>query len=161
MVNYEGGPDKSRFSWDPLTTLVAVRTIRGVPSVAACTDCDGINTIDPATGNNSAPLETADTRRPSHPCRHGARHAALARHVAQNAPAATPRRRSRTPSRRRARSARSANSCDPLVTDWVAGPPSNQTYLVLRNATAAGEALDQLLCQFPKRTLPEMEVEVA
>jgi hypothetical protein len=25
MINYEGGPDKSRFSWDPLTTLVAVR----------------------------------------------------------------------------------------------------------------------------------------
>ena len=25
MINYEHGPDKSRFSWDPLTTLVAVR----------------------------------------------------------------------------------------------------------------------------------------
>jgi len=86
MVSYEGGPDKSRYSWDPLTTLVAVRTIGGVPSVAACTNCDGANVIDAATGNN----------------------------------------------------------------EWVAGAPSNQTYLVLRNGTAAGEALDQLLCQVPK-----------
>ena len=31
MINYEHGPDKSRFSWDPLTTLVAVRVSRQHP----------------------------------------------------------------------------------------------------------------------------------
>ena len=33
---------------------------------------------------------------------------------------------------------------------WVAGPKTNQTYLVLEDATAAGNALDGLLCQGPK-----------
>ena len=32
MINYEHGPDKSRFSWDPLTTLVAVR-VRPPPAL--------------------------------------------------------------------------------------------------------------------------------
>ena len=31
MINYEHGPDKSRFSWDPLTTLVAVRVSTPTP----------------------------------------------------------------------------------------------------------------------------------
>lgn len=53
MVSYEGGPNKSRYSWDPLTTLVAVRSIAGVPSIAACTNCDGKNTINPHTGDNT------------------------------------------------------------------------------------------------------------
>ena len=35
MVNYEGGPDKSRYSWDPLTTLVAVRG----PAAASTSEC--------------------------------------------------------------------------------------------------------------------------
>ena len=34
---------------------------------------------------------------------------------------------------------------------WVRGPPSNQTYLLLRNASAAGSALDELLCEPLKR----------
>eukprot|EP00966_Prymnesium_polylepis_P143294 3307862-Prymnesium_polylepis.1 len=87
MVSYEGGTDMSRYSWDPLTTLVAVRTIARVPSVAACTQCNGTNSIDPESGNNA----------------------------------------------------------------WVSGSAANQTYLVLNNGTAAGEALDELLCQYPKR----------
>lgn len=87
MVITEGGPYKSRCSWDPLTTLVAVRGIEGVPSVAACTNCDGANKIDAASGNN----------------------------------------------------------------EWVSGAnKSNQTYLVLKDAVAAGNALDELLCQWPK-----------
>lgn len=90
MVSFEGGPNKSRFSWDPLTTLVAVRSIAGVPSVAACTDCDGTNSIDANTGQNT----------------------------------------------------------------WVAGPPSNQTYLILADAKAAGDALDALLCQTPAHSPP-------
>ena len=83
VIAYEGRPDKSRYSWDPLTTLVAVRSIAGVPSVAACTDCDGANVVDPETGHNH----------------------------------------------------------------WQPGTASNQTYLVLQNATAASNELDELLCQ--------------
>lgn len=82
VIAYEGGPNKSRYSWDPLTTLVAVRSIAGVPSVAACSDCDGFNVIDPKTGKNH----------------------------------------------------------------WQKGPPANQTYLVLKDAGAASDALDTLLC---------------
>jgi hypothetical protein len=59
MINYEGGPDKSRFSWDPLTTLVAVRgaaggstyECHGCKGAKGC--CDGRNVIDPLTGNNT------------------------------------------------------------------------------------------------------------
>lgn len=32
---------------------------------------------------------------------------------------------------------------------WIAGPRTNQTYVVLRNATAAAEAIDELLCAPP------------
>ena len=92
IIAYEGGPNKSRFSWDPLTTLVAVRSIAGVPSVAACTECNGVNVIDATTGHN--------------------------RWQRQKKPAG------------------SANS--------------NQTYLVLRDGKAAGDALDELLCQRAK-----------
>ena len=53
MVSFEGGPNKSRFSWDPLTTLVAVRSIRGAPGVGTCTDCDGDNVVDADKGSNA------------------------------------------------------------------------------------------------------------
>jgi hypothetical protein len=69
---------------------VAVRSIGGVPSVAACTGCDGRNSIDPGSGSNA----------------------------------------------------------------WVAGPRSNQTYLVLKDGEAAGEAIDALLCQTPANARP-------
>jgi hypothetical protein len=49
LVNYEGGPDKSRFSWDPLTTLAVIRGAEAVGTVE-CSTCDGRNVIDPATG---------------------------------------------------------------------------------------------------------------
>lgn len=84
-MSFEGGPNKSRYSWDPLTTLVAVRSIVGVPPVRAC-DCGGVNIIDPETGENK----------------------------------------------------------------WLPGPATNQTYLILIDATAAGDAIDKLLCQAPK-----------
>ena len=32
---------------------------------------------------------------------------------------------------------------------WVPGPKTNQTYLVLHDPEAAGEAIDALLCQAP------------
>jgi inosine-uridine nucleoside N-ribohydrolase len=51
MISYEHGPDKSRFSWDPLTTLVAVRGAVG-GSCSECTNCNGKNVVDPSTGNN-------------------------------------------------------------------------------------------------------------
>jgi inosine-uridine nucleoside N-ribohydrolase len=51
MINYEHGPDKSRFSWDPLTTLVAVKGA-AAGSTKECTGCDGHNVIDPQTGHN-------------------------------------------------------------------------------------------------------------
>jgi inosine-uridine nucleoside N-ribohydrolase len=85
MINYEHGKGKSRFSWDPLTTLAAVRGAAGV-GCTECTNCDGINKVDPNTGNN----------------------------------------------------------------EWVSGPKSNQTYLLLRDAQAAADAIDTLVCQKPK-----------
>ena len=87
-LDYLQGPFRARFSWDPLTTMVAVRGIAGVPPIAACTQCDGVNVIDAGSGNN----------------------------------------------------------------EWVLGGRSHQTYLVLRNGTAAGEAIDALLCQPPARS---------
>ena len=52
-VNYEGGPDKSRFSWDPLNTLAAVRGAAAA-HCSECTNCSGgSNTIDPSTGANA------------------------------------------------------------------------------------------------------------
>lgn len=58
LIAYEKGANRSRFSWDPLTTLVAVRgaaaastfQCSGCSSERGC--CDGYNTIDPLTGNN-------------------------------------------------------------------------------------------------------------
>eukprot|EP00966_Prymnesium_polylepis_P137852 3185830-Prymnesium_polylepis.1 len=59
MVTYEKGANRSRFSWDPLTTLVAVRGPTAA-STAECTGCasargccDGHNFVDPLTGNNT------------------------------------------------------------------------------------------------------------
>jgi inosine-uridine nucleoside N-ribohydrolase len=51
MISYEHGPNRSRCSWDPLTTLVAVRGAAAA-SCAECTNCDGRNVIDPNTGEN-------------------------------------------------------------------------------------------------------------
>lgn len=34
---------------------------------------------------------------------------------------------------------------------WVAGPPSNQTYLILHDANVAAKAIDTLLCQRPRQ----------
>ena len=96
MIKYEGGANRSRFSWDPLTTLVAVRGAAG-GSTHECHGCgtskgccDGRNVIDPLTGNNT----------------------------------------------------------------WTLGPRTNQTFLVLPDkaaATAAGSAIDELLCRPPKK----------
>ena len=86
MISYEGGEGKSRFSWDPLTTVAAVRGAAGV-GCTECTNCDGVNKVDPATGNN----------------------------------------------------------------EWVPGPKSNQTYLILHDAKAASNTIDTLVCQQPKK----------
>ena len=73
-----------RSSYDPLTTLFAVRglSVEGM-GFSDCEGCDGVNSINPANGRNQ----------------------------------------------------------------WVAGPPSNQSYAVLRDRRTAEAALDQLLCQ--------------
>lgn len=73
-----------RSSYDPLTTLFAVRglSVEGM-GFSDCDGCDGVNSINPANGRNQ----------------------------------------------------------------WVAGPPSNQSYAVLRDRQTAEAALDQLLCQ--------------
>lgn len=84
MISYMG-PNKGRCSWDPLTTLVAVRGAANV-SCSECTNCDGVNSVDGKTGNN----------------------------------------------------------------EWVSGPTSNQTYLLIHDIEAAGAAIDDLLCQTPK-----------
>ena len=51
MIAYERGEGKDRFSWDPLTTLVAVRGAHAA-FTHECTDCDGKNIVDPVTGAN-------------------------------------------------------------------------------------------------------------
>ena len=80
-----------RSSYDPLTTLFAVRgvSVEGM-GLSECENCDGTNSIDPANGRNQ----------------------------------------------------------------WVAGPPSNQSYVVLRNRQTAQDALDTLLCQPRLADLP-------
>jgi len=80
-----------RSSYDPLTTLFAVRglSVEGM-GLGKCDDCDGINYIDPASGRNT----------------------------------------------------------------WVAGPPSNQSYVVLKDRATAQAALDNLLCQPRLADLP-------
>ena len=80
-----------RSSYDPLTTLFAVRglSVEGM-GLSECDNCDGTNSIDPANGRNQ----------------------------------------------------------------WVAGPPSNQSYVVLNNRQTAQDALDALLCQPRLADLP-------
>lgn len=51
MINFEGGEGKSRYSFDPLNTLLAVRGAAGA-SCTACTNCSGVNIVDGNTGNN-------------------------------------------------------------------------------------------------------------
>jgi hypothetical protein len=88
MLTYNKGvSSKGRFSWDPMTTLLAVRGPAAV-GCAECSNCDGHNTIDPQHGNNR----------------------------------------------------------------WVRGAKTNQSYVVLKDAKFAEEAIDGLLCQAPKRT---------
>ena len=86
FLDYEGGPSKGRFSWDPLTTLAAVR---GPGGVACTVEASGANTVDPASGGNR----------------------------------------------------------------WVDGTPRNESYLILRDAHAAGQAIDELLCESPRSSL--------
>jgi hypothetical protein len=76
---------KAHSSFDPLTTLVAVRGAAAA-GCAECSNCSGSNSVDSNTGRNK----------------------------------------------------------------WIPGPASNQTYLVLKNAKAATDTLDGLLCQPPK-----------
>ena len=51
-LDYLGGSGRSRYSWDPLTTLVAVRGVAAA-GCAECTDCDGVNRVDSNTGANA------------------------------------------------------------------------------------------------------------
>merc|ERR1712080_459698 len=51
FIDYEHGPNKSRFSWDPLTTLAAALG-NAPPGCSMCTQCDGKNFVDPKTGGN-------------------------------------------------------------------------------------------------------------
>jgi inosine-uridine nucleoside N-ribohydrolase len=53
FLDYEGGPNKSRFSWDPLTTLLAVRGVVPSLGIAPCVRCDGVNSVDAKTGENT------------------------------------------------------------------------------------------------------------
>ena len=54
FVDYEGGPGRSRFSWDPLTTLMAVRGPEAVACRACATGpCAGVNSVDAASGRNA------------------------------------------------------------------------------------------------------------
>lgn len=84
--NFGNGPGVNRYSWDPLTTLMAVRGAAAA-SCAECTNCTGSNMISAINGRNT----------------------------------------------------------------WTLGNASNQSYVVLKNATAAGLSIDSLLCQPPKK----------
>lgn len=86
LTSFAGGPGKGRFSWDPITTLVAVRGVEAVKGLGRCRGCDGTCRVDSVTGANW----------------------------------------------------------------WQRGPPSNQTYLVLEEAGAVAEAIDELICQAPR-----------
>ena len=47
------GEGRNRFSWDPLTTLVAVRGASAAGNgVHECTDCDGHNVLNATSGDN-------------------------------------------------------------------------------------------------------------
>eukprot|EP00929_Paragymnodinium_shiwhaense_P101727 TRINITY_DN6488_c0_g1_i2.p1 TRINITY_DN6488_c0_g1~~TRINITY_DN6488_c0_g1_i2.p1 ORF type:complete len:345 (+),score=28.16 TRINITY_DN6488_c0_g1_i2:57-1037(+) len=82
-IDYVG--DKGRFSWDLITTLVAIRGA-GAAGCSECTDCNGSNKVNATTGTNK----------------------------------------------------------------WTPGPKTNQTYLLLHNATFARDTIDELLCRPPK-----------
>ena len=83
--DYEHG-DGSRFSWDPLNTLAAVRGFAGEASCNECVNCSGRNTVDALKGTNA----------------------------------------------------------------WSHGRATNQSYLVLNDAVAAGKSIDELLCRPPR-----------
>ena len=51
MIEYFGGPNIGRCSWDPLTTLIAVRGA-AAGGCAECSDCDGKNSVNPNSGSN-------------------------------------------------------------------------------------------------------------
>ena len=51
MIEYMGSPNVGRCSWDPLTTLIAVRGAEG-GGCAECSDCVGRNSVDPNYGSN-------------------------------------------------------------------------------------------------------------
>eukprot|EP00039_Didymoeca_costata_P012246 m.175554 g.175554 ORF g.175554 m.175554 type:complete len:352 (+) comp15429_c2_seq3:222-1277(+) len=85
-INYEHGPNRSRYSWDLMATLYAVRGTKGI-SCHLCDDCDGKNSVDPNSGRN----------------------------------------------------------------EWIAGPKSNQSYVVLDDAKAAVATIEELLCEKPNR----------
>mmetsp|Transcript_24930 Transcript_24930/g.84015 ORF Transcript_24930/g.84015 Transcript_24930/m.84015 type:complete len:183 (-) Transcript_24930:133-681(-) len=50
-VDYGGGVDRGRFSWDLITTHVAAAG--GLPGVRRCSDCGGVNVVDASTGANA------------------------------------------------------------------------------------------------------------
>ena len=50
-IDYLGGEGRSRSSWDPLTTLVAVRG--AAAGCSDCVGCDGANTVNASTGANA------------------------------------------------------------------------------------------------------------
>lgn len=81
-----------RSSYDPLTTLLAVRGVSvEAMGLSECEDCDGVNFVDPHNGKNH----------------------------------------------------------------WVAGPKSNQSYVVLQDGATAEAALDALLCQGRRADHPQ------
>eukprot|EP00928_Gymnodinium_smaydae_P089119 TRINITY_DN73120_c0_g1_i1.p1 TRINITY_DN73120_c0_g1~~TRINITY_DN73120_c0_g1_i1.p1 ORF type:complete len:353 (+),score=19.58 TRINITY_DN73120_c0_g1_i1:60-1118(+) len=51
-IDYEGAPGKSRYSWDLLTTLIAVRG-PGAAGGSYCQHCDGVIEVDPRNAANT------------------------------------------------------------------------------------------------------------
>ena len=50
-VDYGGGVDRGRYSWDLITTHVAAAG--GLPGVRRCSDCGGVNVVDASSGANA------------------------------------------------------------------------------------------------------------
>lgn len=50
-IDYTGGPGLTRFSWDLVTTLVAVRGVAAA-GCSVCASCDGRNVVNATTGAN-------------------------------------------------------------------------------------------------------------
>jgi len=121
--NYEHGPNKSRYSWDPLTPVELLQNT--FFQIRACCISTAAARI----------LTLAQCSAIPHDRTLVAVRGVAAAHC------------------RECTDCNGTNRVDPNSGNnrWIAGPARNQTYIVLEDGAAAGATLDDLLCQTPKR----------